>query len=179
MATGTLGVFTCLLSRAVTAREDLQEIHMTQAGDGLSKFRLDGAVALMTGGASGIGRACAELFVQAGARVVLLDRDEQAAQTAAHEIGPGARARALDVTNAAAVDEVFSEAASREGRIDVLVNNAGIVIHRPTLELELENWRRAADVNMTGVFLCGRHKRAGHPAEGRRDPPASRIERGS
>jgi NAD(P)-dependent dehydrogenase (short-subunit alcohol dehydrogenase family) len=131
-------------------------MHMTQEGEGLSRFRLDGSVALITGGASGIGRACGELFVQAGARVVLLDRDEHAAQAAAREIGPGARARLLDVTNAEAVDEVFSEAASLEGRIDVLLNNAGIVIRRPTLELELENWQRVVDVNMTGVFLCAR-----------------------
>ena len=129
---------------------------MTRASDGLSKFRLDGAVALITGGASGIGRACGELFVQAGARVVLLDRDEQAAQATAHEIGSGARARGLDVTDAAAVDEAFREAAALEGRVDVLVNNAGIVIRRPTLELELADWQRVVDVNMTGAFLCAR-----------------------
>jgi NAD(P)-dependent dehydrogenase (short-subunit alcohol dehydrogenase family) len=129
---------------------------MTQAGAGMSKFRLDGAVALMTGGASGIGRACGELFVQAGARVVLLDRDEQAAQIAANEIGPDARAGVLDVTNAVAVDDAFSDAVSREGRIDVLVNSAGIAIRRPTLELQLEDWQRVVDVNMTGLFLCAR-----------------------
>src|SRR5215210_6494383 len=62
----------------------------------------------------------------------------------------------LDVTNAEAVDEVFSEAAFLEGRINVLVNNAGIVIRRPTLELELADWQRVVDVNMTGAFLCAR-----------------------
>ena len=92
---------------------------MTQAGNGLSKFRLDGAVALITGGASGIGRACGELFVQAGARVSSswIGTSRQP-KLQAHAIGSGARARALDVANAAAVDEVFSEAVSREGRID-------------------------------------------------------------
>jgi NAD(P)-dependent dehydrogenase (short-subunit alcohol dehydrogenase family) len=129
---------------------------MNRADDGLSRFRLDGSVALITGGASGIGRACGELFVQAGACVVLLDRDEKAVRTAAEDIGPSARARVLDVTDASTVDEAFAEAASLEGRIDVLVNNAGIVIRRPTLELQLEDWQRVVDVNMTGVFLCAR-----------------------
>lgn len=119
---------------------------------GSNPFRLDGAVAVITGGARGIGRSTAEAFIAAGATVHLLDRDGDAAQSTAAELGAGTRAHQLDVTDEAAVDAVVGGI----GRIDVLVNNAGMAIRRPTTELSLADWQRVVDVNMTGVFLCAR-----------------------
>lgn len=121
-------------------------------GAGSNPFRLDGAVAVITGGARGIGRSTAEAFIAAGATVHLLDRDGDAAQATAAELGAGTRAHQLDVTDEVAVDAVVGGI----GRIDVLVNNAGMAIRRPTTELSLADWQRVVDVNMTGVFLCAR-----------------------
>lgn len=119
-------------------------------------FRIDGSVAAITGGARGIGRATAEAFAAAGARVVLLDRDGDAASQAAAEIGRGASGHRVDVTQEAEIDLAFEAIAGAHGRINILVNNAGMAIRRPTTELSLADWQRVVDVNMTGVFLCAR-----------------------
>jgi NAD(P)-dependent dehydrogenase (short-subunit alcohol dehydrogenase family) len=111
---------------------------------------LHGRVAAVTGGASGIGAACAELLAAAGATVVVLDREPSPA------LPPGAEAIALDVTDESAVDAAMAEVAERHGQIDVLVANAGIAIRRPATELSLADWRKVVDVNLTGVFLCAR-----------------------
>lgn len=129
---------------------------MIQADEPLRAFRLDGAVAAITGGARGIGRATGELLASAGARVVLLDLDEGAAQEAARKIGPSATAYSLDVAQESQVDSVFDAIVRQEGRLDILVNNAGTAIRRPTTELSLADWQRVVDVNMTGAFLCAR-----------------------
>src|SRR3954465_9469618 len=89
----------------------------------LDRFRLDGQMAVITGGARGIGRATAEAFVAAGARVVLVDRDVDEARNAASTM-ENAQAHALDVTLEADVDRFFEDLAARMGRIDILVNNA-------------------------------------------------------
>jgi NAD(P)-dependent dehydrogenase (short-subunit alcohol dehydrogenase family) len=107
----------------------------------LDLFRLDGAVAVVTGGASGIGAAVAAAYREAGATVVVADRS-----------GPDP----VDVADAGAVDAFFDRVAAQHGRLDVLVNNAAIAIRRPTLELSVEDWNRVLAVNMTGVFLCVR-----------------------
>lgn len=122
----------------------------------LRSFRLDDAVTVITGGARGIGRATAELFGSVGARVVLLDVDGDAVRSAAGEMGSWASAIQLDVSREEEVDSVFERVVRAHGRLDVLVNNAGIAIRRPSLELTLADWQRVVDVNMTGVFLCAR-----------------------
>ena len=129
---------------------------MAQGQAGLAAFRLEGQVAAITGGASGIGLSAVRLFVEAGARVVRLDRDRGAAERAVAEIGPGVRAQGLDVADEAAVEAAFTGIARQEGRLDVLVNNAGTAIRQPTTELGLADWQRVIDVNMTGAFLCAR-----------------------
>ncbi|MCZ7659288.1 MAG: SDR family oxidoreductase [Xanthobacteraceae bacterium] len=122
----------------------------------LDRFRLDDQVAVITGGARGIGRATAELFAAAGAKLVLADRDGAEAARTAAAIGRGAEARALDVTDEAAVEAFFADVATRKGRLDVLVNNAGASIRKATLELPKADWDTVVAVNMTGVFLCTR-----------------------
>jgi len=125
----------------------------------LAAFRLDREVALVTGGASGIGRAVALAFARIGARVVVLDRDAVAGAEVAAEItaaGGKAEAHALDVTDAPAVDRVFADIVERHGRLDVLVNSAGIAIRKPAVELPLAEWERVMAVNATGSFLCAR-----------------------
>lgn len=127
---------------------------MTQ--DLLSRFRVDGRFAVVTGGASGIGLSTAHLLVEAGARVAVLDRDGAAAEKAAAGLGAAAEAAAVDVADASAVDAAFARLAERHGRIDILINNAGMAIRRPSLELSVEDWDRVVAVNMTGAFLCAR-----------------------
>jgi NAD(P)-dependent dehydrogenase (short-subunit alcohol dehydrogenase family) len=132
---------------------------------GLQAFRLDGRVAVITGGAQGIGLACATLMDEAGARVVLLDRDAGALE-AARLCLPRATTAVLDVTDEAAVDAAFATIAADHQRIDILVNNAGLAIRRPTLELSLADWNAVVAVNLTGAFLCARAAARHMPAHG-------------
>jgi NAD(P)-dependent dehydrogenase (short-subunit alcohol dehydrogenase family) len=113
--------------------------------DPLAEFRLDGEVAVVTGGAGGIGRVVAEAFTAVGAKVVSFD-----------VAATGPDGFKVDVTDEAQVTAAFAEVAARHGRLDVLFNNAGIAIRQPTTELPLEDWNKVVGVNMTGVFLCAR-----------------------
>jgi 2-deoxy-D-gluconate 3-dehydrogenase len=122
-------------------------------------FRLDGAVAVVTGGSRGIGRAAAEALAAAGARIVIADRDEPAgaaAEEAMSAAGTPAQAIAVDIAREDQVEALFAEVLRREGRLDVLVNNAGAAIRKPATELPLEDWDKVVAVNMTGTFLCAR-----------------------
>jgi NAD(P)-dependent dehydrogenase (short-subunit alcohol dehydrogenase family) len=129
---------------------------MMRADEVLRQFRLDGAVTAITGGARGIGRATAELFAAAGARVAVLDVDYEAALATAAQIGAAATAHRVDVGSEGEVNAIFEAILLTEGRLDVLVNNAGVAIRRPTTELTLADWQRVIDINLTGVFLCAR-----------------------
>src|ERR1044072_2307265 len=114
------------------------------AGEGrmasvLDRFRLDGQVALITGGARGIGLATAKAFVAAGARAVLLDRDGDEAQRVLADLG-NAEAHPLDVTDPTAADGLIDTLAARIGRIDIRVNSAGASIRKPSTELSKAEW---------------------------------------
>jgi NAD(P)-dependent dehydrogenase (short-subunit alcohol dehydrogenase family) len=113
--------------------------------DPLAGFRLEGDVAVVTGGASGIGRAVAEAFAAVGARVAVFDI-----------VATGEDGHAVDVADQGQVERAFAAVVARHGRVDILFNNAGIAIRQPTSELTLEAWNRVVAVNMTGVFLCAR-----------------------
>jgi meso-butanediol dehydrogenase/(S,S)-butanediol dehydrogenase/diacetyl reductase len=133
------------------------------------RFKDQGA--LVTGAGSGIGRETAHAFAAEGAHVAVADIDLKMAERSAEEIrkkGGSAHAFSLDVTDPKAVAGFIEATANRLGRIDVLVNSAGVREIKPVLELPLEEWQRVIDVNITGVFLCsqafGRHLvQAGKP----------------
>lgn len=114
--------------------------------------RVDGKVALVTGGASGIGRATAELFVREGGRVVIADRDPQAAGVAA-ALGEDACFVALDVTKEADWARALAETTARFGGLDALVNGAGVGVQADIETVTLEQWRFVHAVNTEGVFL--------------------------
>ena len=117
---------------------------------GLRTF--EGAVALVTGGASGIGAALGRELARRSATVVLADRDAPEVQAEAARIAAtGARALALDVRDAAAVAAVVADVFERHGRLDYLFNNAGIAVGGEALDLRLEDWRDAVEVNLMGV----------------------------
>ncbi len=120
-------------------------------------MRFDGRVVIVTGAAQGIGRVYAARFAAEGAKVVVADVDQAGALGAAAEI-PGAVGLAVDVADAASVRAMAAAARDRFGRIDVLVNNAGlftaILPRRPLEEIDPESWDRVMAVNVRGVFLC-------------------------
>jgi NAD(P)-dependent dehydrogenase (short-subunit alcohol dehydrogenase family) len=115
----------------------------------------EGKVAIVTGAASGIGRALAGELARRGTTVVLADIDEAGAKTAADALAAGppgrASAAALDVTDATAVAELIERTASDHGHLDLLFNNAGVGIMGDAAELTLAHWQRAIDVNLRGV----------------------------
>lgn len=116
--------------------------------------RLDGKVAVITGAASGIGRAGARRFASEGALVCVADLADEPGKQVADEVG-GLYLHA-DVTDADQVERMYRQAAERFGGIDVLFNNAGISPPDDVsvLDTSLEAWRRVQDVNLTSVFLC-------------------------
>ncbi|PKA43520.1 3-oxoacyl-ACP reductase [Rhizobium sullae] len=124
------------------------------------KFRMDGQTAVVTGGGRGIGLACAEALAEAGARVVIIDRDEAVAESGRQALaGKGIEAGALvlDVTDSAAVDKAAADIFAKHGRIDALVANAGIARTGTAAEdTPDELWLNVNDVNYNGVFWCNR-----------------------
>ncbi len=123
---------------------------------------LHGRVALVTGGANGIGRAIAQAFAANGAGVIIVDIDSAAAERAATELSAaGIPALALtgDISDAARMAQVATEGLARFGRIDILVNNAGINTSGnrvPIDQFSLEEWHRIVQVDLTGVFVTSR-----------------------
>jgi len=120
-------------------------------------MQLEGKVAIVTGGAAGIGRAIVETFAREGAAVAIADRNPataEAAQRALEQAGFRALAVETDVADAAAVGRMAERVAAHFGRIDILINNAGIRFLNPLLEQTEAEWRQTLDVNLTGPFLC-------------------------
>ncbi|QLD11443.1 SDR family NAD(P)-dependent oxidoreductase [Microbacterium oleivorans] len=119
-------------------------------------MRLQGKTALVTGAATGIGRAVAERFVSEGARVVLADRNAAAVREAAAALGPRARAVTMDISDETAVAAAFDEIDAADWTPDVVVANAGVQLFgqdAAAADLDLDVWRRTIDINLTGTFL--------------------------
>jgi 3-oxoacyl-[acyl-carrier protein] reductase len=112
-------------------------------------------VALVVGGASGIGAAIAGAFSAEGARVVVADRNADAAGVSG-EVAGARGAVFLDVRDPASVEAAVAEVLSRHGRIDILVNSAGVLTEAPLVEMTVRQWQETIDVDLTGVFLCCR-----------------------
>jgi 3-oxoacyl-[acyl-carrier protein] reductase len=112
-------------------------------------------VAVITGGAQGIGRATAERFVASGAKVALWDLDRELGPRTATEIGASAQAIQTDVTDLASIEAAREATLKAFGRIDILVNNAGIAgANASTWETTPEEWRKVMRINLDGPFLC-------------------------
>lgn len=117
-------------------------------------MRFENQAAIVTGAARGIGEAIARRLASEGASVMIADIDEAAAQQTAESIGSGAVGQALDVTDPASWGAAVAVANDRWGRIDALVNNAGITGRSvPIWEFAIEEWRQVIDIDLTGVFL--------------------------
>jgi NAD(P)-dependent dehydrogenase (short-subunit alcohol dehydrogenase family) len=120
----------------------------------LDSFRLDGKVAVVTGGNRGLGEAYARALGEAGARVAIAARDEALSESVAGELG--ALAVTTDVSDAGSVKAMLETVTTELGPVDVLVNNAGVCYHRPALEVPEDEWRSVWDVNVDGVWHCCR-----------------------
>jgi len=119
--------------------------------------RLDGKVALITGGASGIGLAAARLFLDEGAKLVLTDRDKSAADAALTALAHRASFHRLDVTREDHWIAVTDTVVAEFGRLDVLLNSAGVALLRDVEATTLEEWRALMAVNLDGTFLGCKH----------------------
>jgi 3-oxoacyl-[acyl-carrier protein] reductase len=123
-------------------------------------WRLDGQVALVTGGSRGIGRAVCRLLALLGAHVVINYREAaDAAKAVARDIeaqGGGCELKAFDVADAAGVRSACREILDAHGRIEILVNNAGITRDQLFVRMKPEAWQRVLDVNLTGSYLCAK-----------------------
>ena len=115
--------------------------------------RLDGKVALISGAARGMGRAEARLFAAEGAKVAVCDVRDAEGKVVAEEIGANAIYQHLDVTSEDEWEAAVAATTSAFGKLDVLVNNAGIAEAAPLAEMTLDSYRRVTEVNQTGVFL--------------------------
>jgi 3-oxoacyl-[acyl-carrier protein] reductase len=130
-----------------------------KGGCDMAKTDLAGRVAVITGAARGIGLAVAELAASRGAAIAIWDMDEAASKAAAASLGQAARVSThiLDLTDAAAVEAATQATLSAHGRVDVLVNNAGITGgNAPVWELPVAEWRRVIEVNLVAPFIVAR-----------------------
>jgi len=121
-----------------------------------NKFSLEGKTVIVTGGARGIGKAVAEEIALAGGDVAIVDLLQDVATETAisieKEFGVTAKAYKCDVTNPVEVNSVIDQIADDFGKLDVLFNNAGVVLHKPALEVTAKEWLDVIDVNLNGVF---------------------------
>ena len=124
----------------------------------LDKFKLDGKVAVITGGAQGIGKNITTALAEAGASVAIADLNLETAEKTAEEIekatGQKVIALEVDVTDPNQVDQMIEKVISELGSLDIAVNNAGATINGDSEDMSLEDWKKIIDLNLTGVFIC-------------------------
>jgi 3-oxoacyl-[acyl-carrier protein] reductase len=122
-----------------------------------NKIDLAGRVAAVTGGAQGFGRAIVERFIASGAKVAIWDRDIKLAEKTASQIGSGTLALACDVADLKSVEATRDATIAALGKIDILINNAGIAgAIATTWQTEVEEWRQVMRVNLEGPFICSK-----------------------
>ena len=123
--------------------------------DALPTQRIEGRVALITGGASGLGLACAQRLLRDGCRLVLADVNAAALDAARHALGggDGVQTEVIDVGDAAQVQAGVQRAVAAAGRIDILVNSAGVSFQGSVLDNPVEAWERVLRINLTGSYL--------------------------
>ncbi len=121
-------------------------------------MRLQGRVAIVTGGAGGIGKETAELFAREGARVAIWDFDDSGSEVAAAIAKDGGQAIFVktDVSRAEDVEQALEKTEKDLGPVEILINNAGITRDGFLTKMDLENWQKVMDVNLTGIFNCAR-----------------------
>src|SRR3954451_23583237 len=118
-------------------------------------LKLMDKIALITGGAQGIGKETAKKFLQEGARVVICDYDESAGKTTLEEFNnENIEFFKVDVTNSAQIEEMVQSTVNRHNRIDVLINNAGITLDGFLTKMDESDWEKVISVNLSGVFKC-------------------------
>jgi len=122
-------------------------------------MKLAGKVAIITGGANGIGKATAELFIKQGANVVIADIAEHGGLVVEELRSAGGEAIFVktDVSSEVEIKKLIEETVHSFGKLDVMVVNAGIGNAAPTHELSLESWQKMMNINLTGVFLCDKY----------------------
>ena len=133
-------------------------------------FRLDGRCAVVTGGSKGLGLAMARTLSSAGANVVITSRHLAEAESAAHEIqlaGGNAIGLEADTTDRSALDQMVDIANQKFGVIEILVNNAGINIRKPSLEVDDASWDPVMEINVKGVLMASQAVAPGMIALGR------------
>ena len=130
----------------------------------MAKFDLSGKTAVVTGATRGLGRAFARALAEAGADIVIVGRDAEAAREVEQELaGLGRRSLTVlaDITHRAEVERLLAESVARFGQVDILINNAGACVHRPALEVTDEEWRQVMNVNVDALWVAsqvfGRH----------------------
>ena len=114
-------------------------------------------VVIITGGAQGIGKVCADLFLQQGYRVAAFDIDEEAGRESQRELGADYLFVLCDVSNEAQVKAAIQTTVDRWKRIDALINNAGISRNQPLEKLEYNDWKKVINTNLGGTFLCSKY----------------------
>lgn len=117
-------------------------------------MRLEGQTAVVTGSARGIGRAIAERLLVEGASVIVADRDREGAERTAADLGERARPHRVDITRRTEVEELVRATVEREGKLDVLVNNAAHARYDFALDLAEEDWDYTIGITLTGTFVC-------------------------
>ena len=125
----------------------------------LNAFSLEGKTAVVTGGASGLGRACCLALAGAGANIVIIGTrpaDKVAVVAEIEALGKKAVVIQADVRNEAQVAEMAKKAFDAFGGVDILVNSAGVADVKPIIDFDLQTWERIMDINVKGIFLCTR-----------------------
>ena len=119
-------------------------------------MRLKGKVALVTGGGTGIGKAIAKAISDEDGKVIIVGRKEENLKQTQNEIGSNIEIMVCDVTNESQVLDVYSTIINKHGKLDILINNAGMAYKAKSHEMSYESWKKVIDVNLNGAFLCAR-----------------------